>query len=210
MRAGRLAATLVAVPLAALVAAGCGSDRGSTRSGWAGPTAPAAALTAAPSGTPAATPSGRPPFGAVDPALLGVLPAAVDGIPIVESTDTEPSAVGDPAFRAVGSALAAGLAIDPESGEFVYAVVVRLKGGTLGDAAFRDWRDTFDAGACSQAGGVVGNAEATIAGRTVYIGSCSGGLHTYHLLLPSRGLLISASSVGPRRLGERLVENLRP
>lgn len=191
--------------LSLVAAAGCGSDRGSVLTPTGAPSP-----VASPSALSVVTPSDSRPAGLVDPSLLRVLPAAVDGIPIAESIDTEPSAIGDSAFLAVGSALAAGLAIDPESGEFVYAVVVRLKAGTLGDAAFRDWRDSFDAGACSQAGGVVGNAEASIGGRTVYIGTCSGGLHTYHVLLAGRGLLISASAVGPGRLGERLVENLRP
>jgi hypothetical protein len=146
----------------------------------------------------------------VDAALLAVLPATVDGVAIVESTDGETDALSDPTLPQVAVAIAAGLAIDPASGEFVYAVVVRLREGAISDERFRDWRDSFDEGACSQAGGVVGHAEAEIAGRTVYIGSCVGGVLTYHVWLREPRLLVSASAVGERRLGERLVEGLRP
>jgi hypothetical protein len=100
------------------------------------------------------------------------------------------------------------LYIDPPSGQFAYAAVVRLATGDLTDAQFRDWRDTFDAGACAQAGGVGGHAEATIGGHDTYIGTCTGGLTTYHTILESRGLLVSISAVGDRRLGEKLVSAL--
>jgi hypothetical protein len=146
----------------------------------------------------------------VDAALLEVLPATVDGVAVVVSADGETEALSDPTLGEVAVAIAAGLAIDPASGEFVYAVVVRLRDGAMSDERFRDWRDSFDEGACSQAGGVVGHAEAEIAGRTVYIGSCVGGVLTYHVWLREPGLLVSASAVGDRRLGERLVEGLRP
>ncbi|MEO7664523.1 MAG: hypothetical protein ABIV26_05300, partial [Candidatus Limnocylindrales bacterium] len=65
-------------------------------------------------------------------------------------------------------------------------------------------------GACSQASGVAGHAEAQIDGRTVYIGTCGGGVRTYHAWLAPDGVMVSASAVGDRRLGERLVENLSP
>ena len=146
----------------------------------------------------------------VDAALLAVLPATVDGVAIVESADGETDALSDQTLPQIAVAIAAGLAIDPASGEFVYAVVVRLRDGAMSEERFRDWRDSFDEGACSQAGGVVGHAEAEIAGRTVYIGSCVGGVLTYHVWLREPGLLVSASAVGDRRLGERLVEGLRP
>jgi hypothetical protein len=82
--------------------------------------------------------------------------------------------------------------------------------GTWSEAWFRDWRDSYDEGACGQAGGVAGNAEAALGGRTVYIGTCAGGLRTYHAWLEGRGLLVSAFSVGKGRYGERLMAGLRP
>jgi hypothetical protein len=184
--------------------------------GACSPNAPSSAPgTVAPTASPSATVglSGSPtPTSAVavDPSLLEVLPETVDGVPIAESADGEAEALADPGLGAVAVGVAAGLAVDAGSGEFVYVVVVRLRPGAMTDERFRDWRDSFDEGACSQAGGVTGNAEAQIGGRTVYIGSCGGGVRTYHAWLAEPGLLVSASAVGERRLGERLVEGLRP
>ncbi|TAL06991.1 MAG: hypothetical protein EPO00_10105 [Chloroflexota bacterium] len=160
-----------------------------------------------PTTTPGAAPSSTV---AIDPTLLAILPAMVDGIEVVESPEAEIAALAGPELAAVGSAMAAGIAVDGTSGQFVYAVVVRLEPGAVTDSVFRDWRDSYDEGACSQAAGVTGKAEAQIAGRTVYIGSCGGGVLTYHVWLVDQGILISASAVGDRRLGETLMGNLRP
>jgi len=143
-------------------------------------------------------------------ALLAILPPSVDGLEVVENPDGEAAALGDPLLATIGSAIAAGFAIDPASGDFVYAVVVRLLPGAMDEAGFRDFRATFDDGACSQADGVARTAETRIGDRTVYIGTCVGGLRTYHVWLEDRGVLVSASAVGERRLGELLVVNLRP
>ena len=179
---------------------------------------PRSTPTAATSSTPAGSPTSAgsptaPPSNAqgvvVDPSLLDVLPAAIEGVPLEESPEGETESLSDPHLGDVATAIVAGLAIDAASGEFVYAVVVRLRPGQMGDERFRDWRDSFDEGACSQAGGVGGHAEADIDGRTVYIGTCAGGVRTYHVWLEAPGLLISASSLGERRFGEKLVEGLR-
>ena len=133
----------------------------------------------------------------------------MSGFEVTESPDAESTALGDPQLAVVGSGMAAGIAVDPTTGEFVYAVVVRLKAGTMNDAVFRDWRDSYDEGACSQADGVSGNAQTEINGNTVYIGTCAGGVRTYHVWLEAQGLLVSASSVGDHRFGEMLMNNLR-
>lgn len=117
-------------------------------------------------------------------------------------------AVSDPNLASHALAIAAALAVDPESGDLVYAALVRLRPGAMSDAFYRDWRDSFDEGACSQAGGVAGHAEAELAGRQTFIGTCEGGLRTYHVWLRNSGVLASVWSVGERRLGERLVEGL--
>ena len=203
MTKASIAATLLV--LVALTAA-CSPERSPSPS-------PAASTSRSPSPSPSAVasvPASNATGVVVDAALLAVLPATVDGVAIVESADGEAEALSDPTLGEVAVAIAAGLAIDAASGEFVYAVVVRLRDGAMSDERFRDWRDSFDEGACSQAGGVVGHAEAEIAGRTVYIGSCVGGVLTYHVWLREPGLLVSASAVGERRLGERLVAGLRP
>jgi len=197
---GRLAITVAAVTM--VVSAACSPDgsaspSGSVASASPGPTA---------SATEEASPGG---LVAIDASLLTVLPPAVDGILLNESPEGEAEALRDPALAGVATRMAAALALDPASGEFVYAVVVAVRPGALDDEAYRDWRDSFDEGACSQAGGVVGRAEAEIGGRTVHIGSCAGGVLTYHVWLREPGLLVSASAVGERRLGERLVQGLR-
>jgi hypothetical protein len=164
----------------------------------------APSLAASPSGSPGAT----SPV-ALDPSLLSVLPESVDGIPVVESPEAETAALSDAELATVGSAMVAGIAVDAASGNFVFAAVVRLIPGVMDEGVFRDWRDSYDEGACSQASGVAGNAQAEIDGRTVYIGTCTGGARTYHVWLEAQGLIVSASAVGERRLGEKLMENLR-
>lgn len=161
-------------------------------------------------GPPTPTPTAPTSGVEIDPSLLEILPATVDGLAVDESPEGEAAALGDPLLDDVASALAAGLAIEPATGDFVYAVVVRLLPDAMDGQVFRDWRDSFDEGACSQADGVSGHAETQIGGRTVYIATCVGGLRTYHVWIEEDAVLISASAVGERRLGELLIENLRP
>ena len=187
---------------AVVLVAGCGSN-----STTPGPTAivePTPIVTLGPSVTPVPT-SGV----VIDSRLLDILPATVGGLRMAENPDGEASALTDAELPAVGSSMAAGLAVDQSTGDFVYAIVVRLLPGAMDDGVFRDWRDSYDQGACSQAGGVAGNAEAQIDGRTVYIGTCSGGVRTYHVWLQPQESLISASAVGDRRFGELLMNTLR-
>ena len=177
------------------------------------PTAPTASAQETPAViTPAPAATSTPGGGTalpIDSTLLGFLPATVGDLPLTENAEAEAAALAAPILPGVGLAAALGLAVDPATGDFVYVVVVRLRPGGLTDAVFRDWRDSFDEGACSQADGVVGHAETEIGGRTVFIGTCAGGLRTYHVWLEDRDVLISASAAGDRRLGEILFENLR-
>jgi hypothetical protein len=197
----------VAALLAGIVMAACAPSVTTPPTSASPPStlAPPASTSSAPSPSP--TPASAV---LIDPDLLAFLPAEVDGLPITENVEAEAATLGDPLLEQVASAFASGFAIEPVSGEFVYAIVVELQPDALDDAVFRDWRDTYDEGACSQANGVLGKAETEIDGRTVYIGTCAGGLRTYHVWLEGSGVLISASAVGERRLGELLVENLRP
>jgi hypothetical protein len=145
----------------------------------------------------------------IDPSLLGVLPPDVYGIAITESPEGEAAAAGSSQLSLVATGFASGLAADPGGGDWAFAVVVSLRPGAMSDAAFRDWRDSYDQGACAQAGGVGGHAEAQLGGRTAYITTCGGGLHTYHVWLPAQQRLVSVSAVGQRRFGERLVAGIR-
>jgi hypothetical protein len=145
----------------------------------------------------------------IDPSLLGVLPAEVGGLPLTEDPATEATDAADPAHTVDLAALARGIVADPASGNLSVASVVRLKQGVYTDAYYRSWRDTFDEGVCSRAGGVAGSAESTIAGRTVFIGHCNQGVLTYHVYLAERGLIASIMSLGDKRLGEQLVRGIR-
>jgi hypothetical protein len=146
---------------------------------------------------------------AVDASLLAVVPANVAGFAITESPEAEKSAASGPELSQVATGFAAGLAADPAGGDWAFVVVVALKPDVMSNAVFRSWRDSYDEGACSQAGGVGGHAEAELGGRQAFITSCGGGLRTYHVWLPARQRLVSVSAVGARRFGEQLVTGIR-
>ena len=86
--------------------------------------------------------------------------------------------------------------------------VARLKPGTFDELFFRGWRDTFDAAVCEQAGGVSGHAESDIAGHHTHIGTCAGGVHTYHVHLPASDVIVSMQGTGEGRFGEHVVAGL--
>ena len=144
---------------------------------------------------------------ALDPTLLGLLPAAVSGIPVNEDPDAAALALTNQALPAIAMALDAAVAVDTGNGNLVSALVVRIRPSAFGDEAFRQWRDSWDQGAC--ANGVIGNAQATLGGRQTFITSCVGGTHTYHVYLKALGIVISATAFGEGRFGEQLLDNLR-
>ncbi len=158
--------------------------------------------------TPEPTPRGSPPDVVEDPALLAILPAEVDDVPVLPEPASFADAVTFPDF--VTNVEAAAFAIAVRDPDLASGVVARLRPGVFSDAFYRDWRDSYDEGACSQAGGVAGRAEAQLGGRTVYIATCVGGLVVYHAYLPERDVVVSVFSIGERRLGERIMAELRP
>lgn len=145
----------------------------------------------------------------LDPTLLAYLPTAVEGIAVTEDVDEASNALLDPALPKIAISVDAAVAVDAGNGNLVYAWVVRLRPGAFGAEIYRQWRDSYDEGACAAAGGVVGHAEAPIGDRPAYITSCVTGLHTYHVWLEDQDVLISASSIGTARFGEKLIEGLR-
>jgi hypothetical protein len=168
------------------------------------PTDPQMTVGASPSPTPDdATPA------MIDATLLEYLPETVGGAPMTEALDEAALALADPAVPRIASALDVGLAIDQTTRNLVTAHVVRLREGAFDDDTYRQWRDSYDDGACTAAGGIVGRAEATIDERTVFVTSCVAGLRTYHVWIEDDHLLISASSVGDGRFGELLMDELR-
>jgi hypothetical protein len=210
----RAAPTLVAV-LAGLLAAGCGAPAPSLSAPLATPPPTLAAteavspgLPSAVASTPGATPGATGPGAVEDPSLIAVLPADVDGNPVVLESQAFTEAMSDRSFAVNVESAAFGVVVSGD--DLASAVVAKPVDGVFSEAWFRDWRDSYNEGACERAGGVARNAEAELGGRTVYIGTCAEDLRTYHAWLEDRGLLVSAFSVGESRFGERLMAGLRP
>ena len=145
----------------------------------------------------------------LDSSLLAVLPERLGDIAVAEDNDQAAIALSDPALPHIATAVDAAVAVDAANGNLVYAWVVKLRPGALTADAFRQWRDSYDDGACAASGGVIGAAEAELGGRTTYIGSCAAGLRTYHVWLEEADVLVSAASIGEGRFGEALIAGLR-
>jgi hypothetical protein len=171
------------------------------------PTPPASTPAPSPTASTGPVTSSGPVL--IDPSLLDHLPAQVDGLDVMRRPESDLAAASDPVVTEFGEGIVTGLAIDPASGDFAYATLVQLRPDAFTTELYRSWRDSFDEGACSQAGGVVRIAITEISGREVHIDSCEGGVRTYHTWLEESRVLVSISSVGDRRLGELLVEALR-
>lgn len=149
----------------------------------------------------------------VDLSLLSHVPATVGGVAIEPDPGTAAQIAADPGLADDVERLAVGLAVGAGSSgaeDVAIVNVVKLREDVLGEPFFRGWRDSYDEAACGQAGGVSGHAQAEIDDRTVYIGSCNGGAHTYHVALEEDDLVVAVTSVGPGRWGEQIVSNLIP
>jgi hypothetical protein len=217
-RAGGISATVAIALLVVLAACGPTPTPAPSRPTAAATGSLAPAATAEGPSNPAssaAPPSASVPVGAVtqvDQGLLAFLPAEVDGVPLTFDPDTSATLAADTSVAVDAAAIAVGLAVVPgasASEDLAIVNVVRLRDPSHDDAWFRDWRDTYDQGACGQAGGVTGNAEATLGGAKVYIGSCAGGVLTYHTRIERVGLVVSVTALGSRRLGEKLMAGLQ-
>jgi hypothetical protein len=148
----------------------------------------------------------------VDPSLLAVLPDSVGGVPLQADETTAGEIAREPSIAPFVSSLAIAAAFGPPAsgsvGDYVVVTVARVKPGLFGDLFFQGWRETFDDAVCQQAGGVQGAAEATIGGRQTFIGTCAGGIQTYHVHLPEKDVIVSMQGGGPGRFGEHVVEGL--
>ena len=198
----RLVAAAVLVAGLATLLAGCLVERGTLPPG------------SAPSGPPESfgppvevTPGPTGPV-AIDPSLLAVLPRTVGGLPVTDSPEGDSDILADDVLPSIASAAVSAVAVDARAEDLVFVYVVRLLPNGFSDDVFRDWRDSYDAGACAGETEVVGRAEADVAGNHIFIGTCATGLRTYHTWIKDRGLLISISSTGDKRLGLVLLGNL--
>ena len=203
-RCGALVAILL-VGLAAACQPSGPSPAGSGASGSAPPTG-------APSDLAFPDVSLEPPPGTVtvDGSLLSILPSEVGGVPMTPAPETATDIALDPSLATDVEAIAVALAASEGSSgnqDLVIANVIRLRPDVFDDAFFRSWRDTYDAAACEPAGGQVGNAEAVIDERQVFIGSCASGGFTYHVRY-GEDVIVSLTSLGSGRFGEQVVKNL--
>jgi hypothetical protein len=149
---------------------------------------------------------------AVDPSLLEVLPTTVAGVPINPDPATAAEIADEGSIAPFVSAIALATAFGPPATDtttdYVVITVAQLRAGTFSDGFFRSWRDTFDAAVCQQAGGVGGNAETDIGSRHTYIGTCQGGVHTYHVHLAGRDVIVSMQGAGAGGWPEQIVRDL--
>jgi hypothetical protein len=206
-RAARLARVSTLLALVAGVAACIDADGAPIRTPDVSATS--ATGTVAPTlDVPSPTPDEATPA-VIDSALLQYLPESIEAFPVTEALDEAALALADPALTGIATALDVGLALDESTGNLVIAHVVRLREGAFDDGTYRQWRDSYDDGACAAAGGVNARAEIPIDGRTVFVTSCVGDLRVYHVWIEDQHLLISASSVGAGRFGELLMGELR-
>jgi hypothetical protein len=160
-------------------------------------------------GSPAIPTAGVSVPAEIDASLLDYLPTSVGDAVVEENIEEAAIAISDPTLSRIATAVDVGVALEQSSGNLVAAHVVRLREGAFDDAVYRQWRDTFDEGACAAARGVEGRAETTIDDRAVFVTTCVAKLRTYHVWIEDEDLLISASTVGPDRFGELLMQNLR-
>ncbi len=224
-RSARVAPSVVVIAAVAMLGAtailmaGCGPTQAPSNAAASATGSLAPASTAeGPSSPGAASPQGSDPaspaVGAatrVDPGLLAFVPSSLEGVPLTFDPETSASIAADPSVAADATALAVALAAVPGSSgadDLAIVSVVRLRDPAKNETWFRDWRDTYDQAACGQAGGVIGNAEAQLGGGTVHIGSCSGGVLTYHTRLEQAGIVVSVTALGSRRLGEEVMAGI--
>jgi hypothetical protein len=148
----------------------------------------------------------------VDAGLLRVLPRAIDGVALDPDPATAAQIAADPSLAGSAQALAVALAIRPGTSagdDLAIASVIRLREGVFSDAWFETWRSTYDKGACDVAGGIDGTPkQVTIAGRTVFIGTCAGDAQTYHVHLADPTLIVSITAAGPGHFGELVMAGL--
>lgn len=145
----------------------------------------------------------------IDSSLMAVLPRTVDSVAVIEDDDGDDQIRGDDVLPTFASAAVSAVAADASTSNLAFGYVVKLRPGAFSDAIYQDWRETFDAGACNDENQVAGTASATVDGNTVYIGTCANGLHTYHVWLKDRGILISLWSTGEKKLGLVMLGTLR-
>jgi hypothetical protein len=147
----------------------------------------------------------------VDPGLLEVLPAEVDGVTLEPDPATAAEIAADPLLAKSAVSIAVAAAIAPAASgadDIGIASVIRLRPGVFDDAFYLEWREAYNSGACAVADGVEPEEPAEIGGRSAYVGTCVGGAHTYHTYLEEQGFIVSITATGERRFGEQILAGL--
>jgi hypothetical protein len=188
------------------------SASGSPTPSLAGPSATATPSPVAPTpsatiGTPPSLPAGM----TVDPGLLEVLPAVIDGVTLQPDPDTAARIASDPLLAESALSIAVALAAAPDASggdDLAVASVIRLRPDVFDEAFYQEWRDTYDEAACEVADGVETQDETEIAGRQVYVATCGGGAMTYHTYLLDQNFIVSVTASGPAQFGELIMAGL--
>jgi hypothetical protein len=198
-----------------LLVAGCGASPGPTPS--FAPVETSASLEPSPAlrnSAAASVPNASGLRVEAEPGLLALVPGGGNGLDFTYDAETTASVASDPDLARNLVGLAIGLyrvtGSGPDDPNFAIVNVAQRRDASLDEAWFRDWRDTYDTAACAQAGGVVGHAQTQMVAGTVYIGSCAGGPLTYHLRLREGAIVVSVTSIGPMRLGEKVMKAIEP
>jgi hypothetical protein len=200
---------IVALAAILLGTVGCGGEAPSAISSMASASLPSAQPSTSP--TPSSPATSTSDVGiVVDATLLDILPVAIDGIERRADAESAAEIAATPELgsdvRAIAVAIYVGPLATDTPGDYAVATVVRLQDGVFDEAWFRDWRDSFDAGVCEQAGGVEpGRSEVEIEGRTVHRSTCVGGVVIHHVHLDDQGVVVSVQGSGPADLGRRVV-----
>jgi len=156
-------------------------------------------------------PPSLPPGVDVDPGLLEVLPATVDGVTLEADPETATEVASDPLLAESALTIAVALAAAPgalEPDDLAVASVIRLRPDVFDEAFYQEWRDTYNEAACEVADGVESERATEIGGHATYVGTCFGGALTYHTYLEDQGFIVSVTATGGRRLGEQIISGL--
>lgn len=184
--------------------AGCGGPAPSTRAPTAATPSP---LASSSSSSSSVAPTGPTGAAVVEPSLLDRLPAQVQGVVLTADAETASEIASTIDAEAGVDAIAA--AIYPSLDDYAVVTVARLRPAVFDEEWFRDWRETFDAGVCQQAGGVdPGHSEIEVAGHQVFRSTCVGGVVMHHLWLPETQSIVSIQGAGALDLGRRIIESL--
>ena len=209
-RESRRAASARRVGLGLILALGLAAcaDAGPAASSDAGPTA---SRQVAPIPTPSPTAAATAGPLAIDASLLAILPKSVAGFALQPAAQTAAGMISNADLQRSASALAVGYVIaagNSRSDDLAVATVIRLRPGVYSDTFYSDWRTSYNAAACDQAGGVSSHIQQYNGQHQVEVTVCGQGARTLHTHLAG-DILVSITAVGDRKFGDLVMNGLR-